>query len=319
MPYISESVYEPNIVFQNGHVATILIGLLRDYEVPAYQRVRLQLPDGDFLLLDALKNQGEKAVIICHGLEGNSRKNYNNVCANYFASKAYDIFAWNNRSCGGEMNKLPKLYHHGGIDDLQFVINYVIEQGYSEVFLVGFSLGGTQILNLLGEQKVSDKIKAAVAISTPYDLKSSAEKIQEGFSKIYSNRFIRKVKSKIILKAIEFPDIVDFNEVKLIRNFDDLIEKFVVPIHGGYDGLEDYYKRASAGYSVDGITTPVLIINALDDPILGPKDHPSEMAHYHDYVYLETPAYGGHCAFPHKTSKYPYSVLRASEFFEDVA
>ncbi len=319
MPYISESIYEPNRVFQNGHLSTILYGLLRDYKVPAYKRDRLQLPDGDFILVDAIKKPGEKAVIICHGLEGNSRKNYNNVCANYFIEKNYAVFAWNNRSCGGEMNKLPKLYHHGAIDELQFVINYVEDQGYSQIYLVGFSLGGTQILNLLGKQKVSVAVKAAVAISSPYQLKSSAQKIQEGFSKIYLNRFIRKVKSKIILKAIEFPELISFEEVKLIKDFDDVIEKFVIPVHGGYNGLEDYYKKASPAYAIDGIETPVLIINALNDPILGDKDHPVKMAEGHEYVYLETPEFGGHCAFPHKSSKYPYSVLRTAEFFKDIS
>lgn len=316
MPYISESKYESQRILQNGHVSTILVGLFKNYEVPAYKRDELQLPDGDFLLVDSFKQEGRKALIICHGLEGNSRKNYNNVCANYFIEKNYSIYAWNNRSCGGRMNLSPKLYHHEATEELEFVINHVEEQGFSEIFLIGFSLGGSQILNLFGKQKISAKIKAAVAISAPYQLKSSAEKIQEGLSKIYLNRFIGKVKPKILAKSNEFPDVVLFDAVKNIRNFDDVIEKFVIPVYERYTGLEDYYKKASPAYAIDGVDSPVLIINALNDPILGEEDHPVKMAESHSYVFLETPAFGGHCAFPHKSSKYPYSVLRAGEFFE---
>lgn len=319
MPYISDSKYKPNRIYQNGHVSTILVSLLKNYSVPAYKREELQMADGDFLLVDTLKQSREKALIVCHGLEGNSRKNYNNVCANYFAEKGHAIFAWNNRSCGGKMNNSPKLYHHGGTEELEFVIKYVEDLGFSEIYLIGFSLGGAQILNLFGKQKHSSKIKGAVAISTPYQLKSSAEKIQAGFSKIYLNRFIRKIKSKMIVKAHRFPEAISLEDVKYIRNFDDVIERFVIPVHGGYNGVEDYYKRASPGFAIDEIDTPVLIINALNDPILGKEDHPVNMAKRHNYVYLETPTYGGHCAFPLKSSVYPYSVLRAAEFFEEVA
>lgn len=318
MPYIPNPIYEPRRIFQNGHVSTIFIGL-KDYETPPYTREQLQLPDGDFLLVDSLKKEGKKALIISHGLEGNSRKNYNNVCANYFIEKGYSIYAWNNRSCGGEMNVLPQLYHHGAIEELEFVINHVEEQGFTEIFLIGFSLGGAQILNLFGKHKVSEKVKAAVAISTPYQLKSSADKIQEGFSKIYLNRFIRKVKSKILIKSKEFPDVVSFDTVKNIKDFDNVIEKFVIPVHGGYNGLKDYYKKASPAYAIDGVDIPILIINALNDPILGKEDHPVKMAEGHPYVYLEAPTFGGHCAFPLRSSEYPYSVLRAFEFFEEMS
>lgn len=318
MPIITDTLYEPTRIFQNGHVSTIYSGLLRKYQAPAYDRKHLQLPDGDFLIVDCLIQDSSQAVIISHGLEGDSRKSYNNVCANYFIEKGYSVFAWNNRSCGGEMNLMPELYHHGAIDELEFVVNHVADLGYDELFLIGFSLGGTQTLNLFGRRELSDRVKAAVAISAPYQLESSSRKIQEGLSKIYLSRFIRKIKSKIIFKSEKFPDLMSSEDVRNIKNFDDVIKSFVIPVHGGYSDLEDYYLKASAAYSIDGIKTPVLIINALNDPILGEDDHPVAMAENHPYVFLETPAFGGHCAFPMKSSDYPYSVLRAHEFFMKV-
>lgn len=318
MPYLKNISYEPKLIFQNGHVSTIYLGLISRFGIPHYSRKKIDLPDGDFLLLDYVAQESEKALIICHGLEGDSRKNYNNVCANYFIQKKYSVFAWNNRSCGGEMNNSHKLYHHDGIDELEFIINYVESLGYKEIYVIGFSLGGAQILNLLGKRNVSEKLKASVAISSPYSLHSSATKIQEGLSQIYLNRFIRKIKSKILIKSKEFPEILNYEQTKGIRNFDDVIQHFVIPAHGGYHDLEDYYKKASPAYAVENIKTPVLIINALNDPILGEKDHPAEMAKNHKYVFLETPEFGGHCAFPMPESDYPYSVLRAEEFFREI-
>lgn len=317
MPYISNSSYETDFIFQNGHISTIYSGIIRKLESPEYRRKRLFLTDGDFLLLDYVLQTSKKAIILCHGLEGDSKKNYNNACANFFIEQGYSVFAWNNRSCGGEMNLLPNLYHHGSIEDLGAVINYVLAQNIEEVFLVGFSLGGDQILNYLGRKQVSEKIKAAVAISAPFQLKSSAEKIQGGLSKIYLSRFIRKIRGKIQQKSIQFPSLISKEISKNIKSFEDVIDRFIVPVHGGYKDLADYYKKASPAYSTDGINIPVLVINAWDDPILGKEDHPIAMAEQHKYLYLETPHHGGHCAFPLKISKHPYSVVRAFEFFKN--
>ncbi|WP_026452516.1 YheT family hydrolase [Aequorivita capsosiphonis] len=318
MPYINNSSYETDLIFHNGHISTIYAGIIRKLDAPDYKRKRLLLPDGDFLLLDYVVKDPKKAIIICHGLEGDSRKNYNNACANFFIEKGYSVFAWNNRSCGGEMNLLPNLYHHGSIGDLEAVIDHVIAEDVDDIFLVGFSLGGDQILNYLGRKNASDKVKAAVAISAPFQLKSSAEKIQSGISKIYLSRFIRKIRTKIQYKSHQFPGLVSQDVSKNIRSFEDVIDRFIIPIHGGYTDLADYYKKASPVYSVDGIEIPVLVINAWDDPILGTEDHPVAMAKEHKYLFLETPHHGGHCAFPLKISKHPYSVVRAFEFFEEM-
>tara|TARA_R100000306_G_scaffold12411_3_gene14962 strand:- start:79 stop:510 length:432 start_codon:yes stop_codon:yes gene_type:complete len=142
--------------------------------------------------------------------------------------------------------------------------------------------------------------------------------LQSGLSKIYQRRFIGKVKSKIAAKSIQFPDAVPADAAKYIKNFDDVVTRFIIPVHGGYSDLDDYYLNASPGNSVAGIKLPLLVINAWDDPILGTKDHPVEMAKAHDYLFLETPAHGGHCAFPPKYSHHPYSVVRAFEFVEEM-
>ncbi len=318
MPYIENSHYETDFIFQNGHISTIYSGIIRKLGSPDYDRERLDLPDGDFLLLDKYVQNKEMAILLCHGLEGDSRKNYNNACANYFIEKGFSVFAWNNRSCGGEMNLLPKLYHHGSIDDLEFVVKHLCKKNFKKIFLVGFSLGGDQILNYLGRNTIPPQVKAAVAISAPFQLRSSSEKLQEGLSKIYLSRFIRKIRTKIAAKVLQFPDAVPSDAGKSIKNFDDVVSRFIVPVHGGYRDLEDYYLQASPGNSVDGIKLPILVINAWDDPILGKDDHPVELAKNHDYLFLETPHHGGHCAFPLKISKNPYSVVRAYEFFQEM-
>jgi predicted alpha/beta-fold hydrolase len=148
MPIIEQSEYNfPSIIHRNRHISTIYAALFKKFEVPGYTREKHELSDGDFINIDFIIKNSKKAVILCHGLEGDSRRTYNNTCAAYFQQKDFSVFAWNNRTCGGEMNRLPRLYHHGAVDDLDEVVQFVLKKGFEDVYLIGYSMGGVQLLN----------------------------------------------------------------------------------------------------------------------------------------------------------------------------
>lgn len=314
MPFIENSKYSPIKIYRNGHISTIYSGRIKKFPPPNYTREKYELEDGDFLNIDYILKDSKKAVILCHGLEGDSRRVYNNSCADFFLQKDYSVFAWNNRSCGGEMNRLPRLYHHGIVSDLEEVVKFVANKGLEEIYLVGFSLGAAQVMNYLGKSEVDYRVKAGVAVSAPIQLKSCSEKLKIGFNRVYLNVFTRKLKVKFREKATQFPDLVDVSKIPTIRTFDEVDEYFTAPLHG-FRNREDYYEKASPDYVIDKIKTPVLVVNAWNDPFLGEECYPVEFAKKHPYVYLEIPKYGGHCAFPMRNSNYSWTDLRAYEFF----
>ncbi|HKC10199.1 MAG TPA: hydrolase, partial [Methylomirabilota bacterium] len=56
------------------------------------------------------------------------------------------------RSCSGEVNRLPKLYHSGETSDLEWVLGEVAKREPApRIGLVGVSLGGNVALKWLGE------------------------------------------------------------------------------------------------------------------------------------------------------------------------
>lgn len=318
MPLIEKSNYvAPSRFFQNPHISTIYLGRFRKTIRPDYQRERLELEDGDFLDVDYKIQSKEVAIILCHGLEGASDRAYNNTSANYFLEKNWSVFAWNNRSCSGEMNRLPVLYHHASVDDLDRIVQFVREKGFQEIFLLGFSMGGAQVMNYLARKNENNWIKAGVAISTPIHLKDSAESLKRGFNRVYLKNFTIKISRKLREKRQQFPELIDWSKVAKIKTFDEVDDYFTAPLHGFRD-KEDYYRKASPDYTMELIKTPVLVINAWDDFFLGENCFPIEFAKNHSNIYLETPKNGGHCAFPMKNSPYSYSEVRGFEFFESI-
>lgn len=318
MPLITDSQYDfPPLFYRNPHISTIYTGVVKKVMPPAYQRVKCELSDGDFLNIDFVIKDSRRAVILSHGLEGNSRRTYINSSANYFLEKDFSVFAWNNRSCGGEMNRLQKLYHQGAVYDLDEVIRFVLNKGFQEVFLMGFSMGGGQIMNYFGTMPVDTRIKAGVAVSTLIQLRYSTEKFKKGINRIYMFDFKKSIVRKLQEKASQFPDFLNGDKISSITTFDEIDDYFTAPLHG-YINRFDYYRRASPEYVMHNIRTPLLVINAADDPFLTAHCYPVEFAGNNEYVYLEIPRYGGHCSFPMRGSKYSYAEIRAHEFFNSL-
>lgn len=307
--------YTPPFFLFNGHLETIYPALLRKVALPPYQRERILTPDQDFLDLDWIKNGSEKLLIISHGLEGNSNRAYIKGMAKAGIEMRCDILAWNYRGCSDEMNRQLRFYHSGATDDLGLIVNHALTNfHYKEIFLVGFSLGGNLTLKYLGENNaLPETIKKAVVFSVPLDLQSSCIKISRSENWIYSRRFLRSLKEKVIRKAslIKDLDIKGINKIATLMEFDD---HFTAPLHG-FRNAEDYYHRCSSIHFVRQIRIPTLIVNALNDPFLSPECHPQSLLHDHPSVQLESPVRGGHVGFVEFNNKGLYWSDQRAIFF----
>ncbi len=286
--------YTPPRLLFNRHIETIYPALLRSVGFKAPERERILTPDDDFLDLDIYQQGSSRCVIISHGLEGNSSRAYVVGMAKAFYSAGFDVLAWNYRGCSGEINRQLRFYHSGATDDLKTVIEFSSKK-YAEISLVGFSLGGNLTLKYLGENKPHPAIRKAVAFSVPLNLHSSCLQMSSPGNRMYVLRFLSSLKKKVKEKAAVREDlnIDNLDSVKSLIEFDDY---FTGPIHGFKDAI-DYYQKCSSIYFIKNISVPTLIVNALNDPFLGPDCFPGLTFDRPGNIAFEFPAHGGHVGF----------------------
>lgn len=316
MPIQTPNYPGPPFYLFNGHLETIIPSLFRKVEGVKYRREKIITPDDDFLNLDWSEIGSDRLLVISHGLEGDSMRHYIMGLVKLFNSKGIDTLVWNNRSCGGEMNLKPILYHHGSSYDLDTTINHVLQMNrYREIYLSGISMGGAQTLKYLGEKglDLNPLIKRAAVYSTPCNLPSSAATLKEKSNLFYKKKFLGKLKKKMIEKENQFPGLVDLELLLRVDDFDTFDTFFTAKIHGFKDA-NDFYRSVSADNWMTQIAIPCLILNALNDPLLGPACYPVELAKLKSEIHLEMPKYGGHTGFVRKGEEFTYAEYRVLDF-----
>jgi len=311
MPVI-DSEYKPLRRYRNAYIQTILPTLLRKVEDVNYTRQRVKTSDGDFIDLDwslaaANKVPAESLAVVCHGLEGSSDRAYMLGMVKAFNARGIDAVAYNYRGCSGEMNLARKFYSAGATGDLQEVLDVINNQCYYQtIYLVGFSLGGNLVLKYGGEKgkNIDPAIKGIAAISAPCDLHSSSMELLKAKNYMISLRFLIMLRKKLIEKSNLYPELkrIDPQGIKDLKQFDDQV---TAPL-AGYKDAEDYWYKASCIRELDQIIIPTLIINAADDPILGPECYPYQEARRNEYIKLEVPPQGGHVGFMHRPNQSEY-------------
>ena len=320
MPVLPPDVYHPPFLLRNAHLQTVFPAITRTVRGVSYRRERLELDDGDFLDLDWLDRGARRLVALLHGLEGSAASSYMKGMARAFHDAGWDVLAMNFRGCSGEPNRLLRSYHAGATDDLRAVLHHAGKAGrYERIGLVGFSLGGNLLLKYMGEEgrAIASHIVGGVAFSVPCQLASSAEALSTGMNRIYTRNFLHQLRRKMVQKHRQFPGAVNIDGLASVTTFLAFDDRYTAPIHGFRDARA-YWRINSCEQYLPAIDAPALIVNALDDPFLGDRCYPREVARRSKTVFLEMPHRGGHVGFIQRNAQRRYwSEMRALKFLSD--
>ena len=317
MPLIHSTSYRAPFWLPGGHLQTIYPALFRRVAHGTTRAERLELADGDFLDLEWAADGRRRLAILSHGLEADLKTGYIQGMAAALIRRGWDVLVWNFRGCGTEPNRLLRMYHSGATEDLHAVVCHALENHPAEsIDLIGFSLGGNLTLKYLGELPAlrSARLRGAVAFSAPCDLACSSRQLASPANWIYMERFLRAMRAKVRMKNRMFPGQLDLTGLDRIRGFHEFDDRFTAPLHGFRDA-EDYWARNSCRPFLPAIRIPTLLVNALNDPFLGPACYPREEAAASAVFHFETPETGGHVGFPTFGLAVEYaSEIRAAEF-----
>jgi predicted alpha/beta-fold hydrolase len=283
---------------------------------------RWDTQDGDFVDVHRLDGkEGAPRLFILHGLEGTIRSHYVTGFLGEASHRGWGADLLIFRGCGDEPNRRPRFYHSGDTGDLGFALDRVLsEHERSSILLAGVSLGGNVLLKFLGERgdSLSPRVRAAAAISVPFDLEKGARKIASGFSRVYDRHFLRTLREKARAKLLVFPGLFDAERLERAQSIFEFDDAVTAPVHGFAD-VHDYYTRSSSLPWLERIRRPTFLLSAVDDPFL-PSDVLDDVrtaARNNPALTLEFTRHGGHVGFvggPWPWSASYYAERRACEF-----
>ena len=301
---------------------TIAASVLRPVRAVPLHRERWETTDGDFIDVDRLSGApGTPVVIILHGLTGSSRSKHVLGLLAAAERRGWRGIGVNFRSSSGEPNRLRRSYHAGETTDLDWVVRRAAaEDPTGPILCAGFSLGGNVLLKYLGEQgeALHPLVRAAAAVSTPFNLAESVRALERGFARFYMNQLVRNLKARARAKMKAYPDLVDREALEAVRTVAEFDEAVTAPVYGFRSAAEYWSASSSAGF-LRGIRRPTLLINARDDPFLPEACLPVSAVAANPSLTAEFTPKGGHIGFlagPWPGRAVCWSEERVLRFFE---
>ena len=288
---------------ESGHWLTILSNFwprpLDTISFPAIDTVYRTEPDVRVLVREhhpAGQPKGE--IILVHGLEGSSESGYMRSFAHYGALAGWRVHRTNIRTCGTTENWCKTLYHAGLTTDIKHIARTLAKQSKGPIFIIGYSLGGNQVLNSAAELSVESPglLAGACVVSTPIQLDLCAKKIEEPANYVYMTRFLTSMKKRLRRRAAAMPGVFSLDGLDSARTIYEIDDKITAP-NFGLGTADNYYATQSSAQYLDRVTAPVLMIAAEDDPIvpIACYDHPVWQSNRN--VQLMKLRRGGHVSF----------------------
>ena len=275
------------------------------------QGQRLLLNDGDFIDLAWVLPGGREPapgaaiVLILHGLCGCSESLYVQALQHHLQMRGIASVVMNFRGCSGEPNNKARSYHSGVSADTDQVFQRLRARYPDNPFhCVGYSLGGNVLLKWLAETGGPAGLERAASVSAPFDLAQCSAALGRGFTRFYGNYFLGRLQNDLDRKKRVFQQTGNDAELALldalgslqgVRSLWEFDDRVTAPLHGFADAA-DYYAKCSSLPLLTEISTPTLLIQSADDPLVPAASLP-DPARLPAKVRLELTSAGGHVGF----------------------
>jgi predicted alpha/beta-fold hydrolase len=250
---------EPPFWARGPHLQTIAANYLPSpvQQLP-WERVRLDLDDGDALALRVLEGDSGTVILLFHGLGGSADGHYLRRAAARFYALGHSVLAVNHRGAGEGAGWSRRSYNSGSTADLAAALRFCRSRFPGQLRVaVGFSISANMLLLLLGRDggELPDR---AIAVNPPVDLEACSRRLSAGFNLCYDQYFVRRLRREVMRR----PGALALPAARTLREFDAV---YTAP-QAGYPSRDAYYAQCSSGPHLDRIQVPTVILTSLDDP-----------------------------------------------------
>jgi predicted alpha/beta-fold hydrolase len=272
----------------NGHIQTVLGYLVPSPHPPAAEElVEVALPDGDRLIAHHYSGTSDTVLYFFHGFAGSARSPYMRRAAIMAIQQRHSVYAVNHRGCGEGAGLARRIYHAGSAADLAAVIAFGRKKHPGKKHIaVGFSIGGSALLLLLGRDKGPALPDGAITVSAPIDLADAMHRLRSGGNRFYDYGFSYLCKKYLRQRTSDSLPL--FPTTRFIN------EKHTLP-DTGYETEAEYFAACSVSEHIPSIQVPTVMISAQDDPIVCADLYAS--AKLPEAVHLHLEKSGGHLGF----------------------
>ena len=294
--------FRPHALLRNGHAQTIAAALRQSTGI-VYRARQHVIPttDGDrFVLHEDDPTEGTATglcVLLVHGLVGSHQSPYMVRIADKLCRRGVRVFRMDMRGCGVGVGLARLPAHAGRSEDVAAAVRFITRScPDTGLAVVGFSLGGNQVLKMLGEwgAEAPDQVLRAMAVAPPIDLVECSQNIARPRCFLYNRWFLRWLiqNTRERNRLVSDPPPVDLSPTP--RTLFEFDERVTAPL-SGFAGAHDYYAQTSSVAVLPNIETPTTILTAADDPIVPGEIFRSVPAL--PRLSLRMPRHGGHVAF----------------------
>ncbi|KMZ60404.1 Abhydrolase domain-containing protein [Zostera marina] len=308
-PLISQFIslqteYKPYpIVGWNRHIETIFAAFYRSVPDVVLKRECVRTNDDGVVSLDWVFGEdldlsfNSPILILLPGLTGGSHDSYVRHMAFKARRDGFRVVVFNSRGCAGSPVITPQFYSASYTEDLRQVVSCVRERySKSKIYGIGWSLGANILVRYLGEESEACPLSGAVSLCNPFNLVIADEDFHKGFNNIYDKSLARSLRRIFQKHALLFEgiggeyDIPSVSLAKSVREFD----KGLTRVSFGFKSVDDYYFNASSSLSIKDVRTPLLCIQAENDPIAPSRGIPHQEIKENPHCALIVTPQGGH-------------------------
>ncbi|CAH9124948.1 unnamed protein product [Cuscuta epithymum] len=300
---LHNNTYRPYpIIGWNRHAETIYAAFFRTLPDVKLRRECLRTKDDGSVALDWVSGDDGlppdcPVLILLPGLTGGSEDTYVRHMLVRARKKGWRVVVFNSRGCGNSPVTTPQLYSASFLGDIHEVVAHVGNcYPKANLYAVGWSLGANILVRYLGQQSDSCPLCGAVSLCNPFNLPTADEDFRKGFNIVY-DKALAKALSNIFKKhALLFEDIgCEYNiplaaNAKSVREFDDGLTR----VSFGFKSVDEYYSKSSSSDSIRYVCTPLLCIQAANDPIAPSRGIPRKDIEENPNCLLIVTPQGGH-------------------------